>query len=106
MIMFGGKLRSWMEAVRPRKKQQRKEKHKSNNPPSGKLVTTFKPSKPYSSENEISVRIDSPHSNASTPTVSHFLRAGMKYIYVCVYTCLPYRYVMIQIILFDSEKKN
>ncbi|KRT81257.1 hypothetical protein AMK59_5969 [Oryctes borbonicus] len=50
--MFGSKLRSWMEAVRPRKKQQRKEKQKSNNMSNGKFVTALIPSKAYSSENE------------------------------------------------------
>lgn len=29
--MFGGKLRSWMEAVRPRKKQHRKDKPAKGN---------------------------------------------------------------------------
>lgn len=28
--MFGGKLRSWMEAVRSKKKQQKKDKSKKN----------------------------------------------------------------------------
>lgn len=50
--MFGSKLRSWMEAVRPRKKQQRKDKQKSNNMSNGKPVTALLPSKTYSSGNE------------------------------------------------------
>lgn len=51
--MFGSKLRSWMEAVRPRKKQQRKEKQQKSAP----IVANFKPvANSRSSENEILVR--------------------------------------------------
>ncbi|GJQ68094.1 hypothetical protein Trydic_g10698 [Trypoxylus dichotomus] len=49
--MFGSKLRSWMEAVRPRKKQQRKEKQKSSMS-NGKFINALIPSKAYASENE------------------------------------------------------
>ncbi|XP_025837445.1 uncharacterized protein LOC108742438 isoform X2 [Agrilus planipennis] len=36
--MFGNKLRSWMEAVRPKKKQQRKEKNSKNGYPNASAV--------------------------------------------------------------------
>lgn len=56
--MFGSKLRSWMEAVRPRKKQQRKEKQQKCNVTTGAtIVTNLKPvTNSHSSENEILVR--------------------------------------------------
>lgn len=56
--MFGNKLRSWMEAVRPRKKQQRKEKQQKTNIINNgtTIVTNFKPvTNSRSSENEILV---------------------------------------------------
>lgn len=56
--MFGSKLRSWMEAVRPRKKQQRKEKQQKSNltNASATIVTNFNSvTGSRSSENEILV---------------------------------------------------
>lgn len=56
--MLGSKLRSWMEAVRPRKKQQRKEKSlKSNLTNSNGAVIPISQSiySSQSSENEILV---------------------------------------------------
>ncbi|KAF2880476.1 hypothetical protein ILUMI_25683 [Ignelater luminosus] len=69
--MLGSKLRSWMEAVRPRKKQQRKEKQLKSNltNPNGMIVPNSQSvHSARSSENEMLTQDYDNHKNASSRT--------------------------------------